>query len=41
MTNLMQVAEVIRDHPDYAAPASMTRQLRELLDSGRLELLRH
>jgi RNA polymerase sigma factor (sigma-70 family) len=41
MTNLMQVAEVIRDHPDYAAPASLTRQLRELLDSGRLELLRH
>jgi RNA polymerase sigma factor (sigma-70 family) len=41
VTHLMQVAEVIRDHPDYAAPASLAGRLRELLDSGHLELLRH
>jgi RNA polymerase sigma factor (sigma-70 family) len=41
VTRLMEVAEVIRDHPDYATPASLTSRLRALLDSGHLELLRH
>jgi len=41
MTYLMRMAGVIRDRADYAAPASLAGRLRELLDSGRLELLRH
>jgi hypothetical protein len=41
MTQLMRVADVIRDHPGYAAPESMVARLRELLDSDHLELLRH
>jgi RNA polymerase sigma factor (sigma-70 family) len=40
VTDLLRVAEVIRDHPDYAAPGSLVAELRELLDSDRLELLR-
>jgi hypothetical protein len=40
MTDLLRVAEVIRDHPDYAAPGSLVAGLRELLESDRLELLR-
>jgi RNA polymerase sigma factor (sigma-70 family) len=40
VTHLMRVAEVVRDHPDYAAPESLASRLRELLDSGHLELLR-
>jgi RNA polymerase sigma factor (sigma-70 family) len=40
VTDLMRVAEVIRDHPEYAAPESLIAGLRELLDSDRLELLR-
>jgi RNA polymerase sigma factor (sigma-70 family) len=41
VTELMRVAEVLRDHPDYAAPESLVARLRELLASRRLELLRH
>ncbi len=37
---LLRVAEVIRGHPDYAAPERMLQRVRELLDAGRLELLR-
>ncbi len=37
---LLRAAEVIRGHPDYAAPESMVQRLRELLEAGRLELLR-
>jgi RNA polymerase sigma factor (sigma-70 family) len=40
VTGLLRVAEVLRDHTDYLAPESMVKSLRELLDSGRLELLR-
>jgi len=38
---LMQVANVMRAHPEYAPPPSMLRHVRELLDAGRLELLRN
>jgi RNA polymerase sigma factor (sigma-70 family) len=41
VTDLMRVAEVLRDHPDYAAPESLATRLRELLESEHLELLRH
>jgi RNA polymerase sigma factor (sigma-70 family) len=41
VTHLMKVADIIRDHPDYASPASLATRLRKLLDSGHLELLRH
>ncbi len=37
---LLRVAEVIRGHPDYAAPERMLRRVRELLEAGKLELLR-
>jgi hypothetical protein len=40
VSDLLRVAEVIRDHPDYAAPASLVAGLRQLLESDRLELLR-
>jgi RNA polymerase sigma factor (sigma-70 family) len=40
VTDLLRVAEVIRDHPDYSAPESLVAGLRELLDSDRLQLLR-
>jgi RNA polymerase sigma factor (sigma-70 family) len=38
--DLMRVAEVIREHADYAAPDALVVRLRELLASERLELLR-
>jgi RNA polymerase sigma factor (sigma-70 family) len=38
---LLRVADVMRGHPDYAAPEPMLKRLRALLDSGRLELLRN
>ena len=37
---LLRVADVMRGHPEYAAPEPMLRRLRELLDAGRLEILR-
>jgi RNA polymerase sigma factor (sigma-70 family) len=37
---LLRVADVMRGHPDYAAPEPMVKRLRVLLDSGGLELLR-
>jgi RNA polymerase sigma factor (sigma-70 family) len=36
---LMRVAEVMRGPHGYLAPESLTRSLRELMESGRLELL--
>jgi RNA polymerase sigma factor (sigma-70 family) len=36
---LFRVAEVVRDHPDYAAPQALIDGIRKLLDSGRFELL--
>jgi RNA polymerase sigma factor (sigma-70 family) len=36
---LGRVAEVIRSHPDYAAPHAVREALRDLLRSGRLRLL--
>jgi RNA polymerase sigma factor (sigma-70 family) len=41
VTGLMRVAEVIRGPSSYLAPESMTKSLRELIDSEKLELLRH
>jgi RNA polymerase sigma factor (sigma-70 family) len=38
--DLMRVAEVIREHADYAAPEALVVRLRELVASDRLELLR-
>jgi RNA polymerase sigma factor (sigma-70 family) len=38
--DLQRAAEVLR-HPDYAAPSGLLANVRALLDSGRLELLRH
>jgi RNA polymerase sigma factor (sigma-70 family) len=40
VTDLMRVAEVIRGPASYLAPAKLTENLRELLSSQRLELLR-
>jgi RNA polymerase sigma factor (sigma-70 family) len=40
LTGLMRAAQVMRQHPQYAAPEAMIARLRELVDSGRLELLR-
>lgn len=40
VARLFRVAEVLRDHPAYAAPGSVVSPIRELLRSGRLELLR-
>jgi RNA polymerase sigma factor (sigma-70 family) len=40
VTALMRVAEVVEEHPRYAAPESMLARIRDLLDSGNLELLR-
>ncbi len=41
LTGLMRVAEVMRGPASYLAPDSMTESIRDLLDSERLELLRH
>jgi RNA polymerase sigma factor (sigma-70 family) len=41
VNELMRVADVLRGHPEYAAPESLLARLRELLDGNRLELLRH
>jgi aminoglycoside phosphotransferase len=41
VTALLHVAEVIRDHPDYATPESLVSRLRQLVESDHLELLRH
>ena len=38
---LARVAEVMRGPSGYGAPDALTRALRELLDSKRLEVLRH
>jgi RNA polymerase sigma factor (sigma-70 family) len=38
--DLMRVAEVIREHADYAAPEALLSRLRALVESERLELLR-
>jgi len=38
--DLMRVAEVIREHADYAAPETLVVRLRELVGSERLELFR-
>jgi len=38
--DLMRVAEVIREHADYAAPEALVAGLRELVVSERLELFR-
>jgi len=40
VSELMRVADVMRGHPDYATPARVLQQLRELLAAGRFELLR-
>jgi hypothetical protein len=37
---LSKVAEVIRSHPQYAAPDSVVKQVKQLLLSERFELLR-
>ena len=37
---LLRVADVMRGHPDYAAPEPMLERVRALLNSGRLALLR-
>lgn len=37
---LQRVAEVLRAHPDYAAPEALTARLRRLIRSDELELLR-
>jgi RNA polymerase sigma factor (sigma-70 family) len=39
VTGLLRVAEVLRDHPDYLAPASVVERVRALVDSTRLEVL--
>jgi RNA polymerase sigma factor (sigma-70 family) len=41
VTHLLQVAEVLRGPSTYLAPLTLTGSLRELLDSQRLEPLRH
>ena len=41
MSDLIHVAEVLRDHPDYAAPESLVVGMRKLLDSNKLEILAH
>jgi hypothetical protein len=41
VADLMQVANVMRGHPEYAPPESMLARLRELLHGGRLALLRN
>jgi RNA polymerase sigma factor (sigma-70 family) len=41
VTNLMRVAEVLHGPSDYLAPETLTANVRGLLDSERLELLRH
>jgi hypothetical protein len=40
VAELMRVGEVLRDHPDYEAPGSLSKGVRALIDSNRLELLR-
>jgi RNA polymerase sigma factor (sigma-70 family) len=40
VSQLIRVADVMRSHPDYASPEVVLHQLRELLATGRLELLR-
>ena len=37
---LQKAAEVLRGHPDYAAPEALTARLRRLIHSDELELLR-
>jgi RNA polymerase sigma factor (sigma-70 family) len=39
--DLIRVAEVLRGPSSYAAPEQMVKGLRELLESQRLEILRH
>jgi RNA polymerase sigma factor (sigma-70 family) len=39
--DLMQVAEVLRGDEAYAAPEAMVQQVRQLLESERLELLKN
>lgn len=41
VTDLMRVAEVMRGPATYLAPLTLIGSLRELVDSQRLELLRH
>ena len=41
VTNLMRVAEVLHGPSEYLAPETLTASVRGLLDSERLELLRH
>jgi RNA polymerase sigma factor (sigma-70 family) len=41
VTELMRVAEVMRGPASYLAPSGMVASVRALLDSKRLELLRH
>jgi RNA polymerase sigma factor (sigma-70 family) len=41
LTGLMRVADVMRGPATYLAPDSMIESLRQLLESERLELLRH
>ena len=41
VTNLMRVAEVLHGPSEYLAPDTLTASVRGLLDSERLELLRH
>jgi RNA polymerase sigma factor (sigma-70 family) len=38
---LFRAAEIFRDTPDYAAPPTFVERIRQLLDSGRLELLKN
>jgi RNA polymerase sigma factor (sigma-70 family) len=40
VAELYKVAEVLRGHPNYSAPAALTTRLRRLLSSDELELLR-
>jgi len=40
VSELMRVADVMRSHPDYATPDRVLEHLRDLLSTGRLELLR-
>jgi RNA polymerase sigma factor (sigma-70 family) len=37
---ILRAAEVLRSHPDYATPEAVGTRIRELLRTGRLELLR-
>jgi hypothetical protein len=41
MDALARVAEVMRGPSGYGAPEALMRGLRELLESKRLEVLRH